>query len=40
VLVDGENKTALVLDVADTFTHNVPETEKKRLRSMKTWPWK
>jgi len=27
VLIDRENKTALVIDIADSFTHMLPETE-------------
>ena len=27
VLIDRENKTALVIDIADSFTHKLPKTE-------------
>ena len=27
VLIDRENKTALVIDIADSFTHTLPQTE-------------
>jgi hypothetical protein len=32
VLIDRENKTALVIEIADPLTHNLPEAEKKIIR--------
>lgn len=32
VLVDRENKIALLIEIADPLTHNLPETEKKIIR--------
>jgi hypothetical protein len=34
VLIDRENKTALVIDIADPLTHNLPETEKKKIKKL------
>jgi ribosomal protein L30E len=32
VLTDIESKTALVIDIVEPLTHNLPETEKKKIR--------
>jgi len=34
------NKTAFVIDTAVPLTHNLPTPRQRKLRSMKTWPWK
>jgi len=32
VFIDRENTTALVIDIADPLTHNLPEKEKKKIK--------
>jgi hypothetical protein len=34
------NKTAFVIDAAVLLTHNFPKPRQRKLRSMKTCPWK
>jgi hypothetical protein len=32
VLIERQNETTLVIDTADSLTHNLPETERKKIK--------
>jgi hypothetical protein len=40
VVIDRENKTALVIDTAVPLTHNLPKTESEKITKYETLPWK
>jgi hypothetical protein len=40
VLIDRENKTALVIDTAVPLPHNLPKTEAEKVTKYENWPWK
>jgi len=40
VVIDRENKTALVIDTAVLLTHNLPQTEAEKIMKYETLPWK
>jgi hypothetical protein len=41
VLIDRENKTALVIDTAVPLTHNLPKSEAEKITKYeKLGPWK
>jgi hypothetical protein len=40
VLINRENKTALVIDIAVPLPHNLPKTEAENVTKCEIWPWK
>jgi hypothetical protein len=40
VLIDRENKTALVIDIALLLRCNLPKTEAEEVTKYENWPWK
>jgi len=39
VLIDRENKTVLVIDIAVPLLRNLPKTEAEKVTKYENWPW-
>jgi hypothetical protein len=40
VLIDKENKTALVIDIAVPLLRSLPKTRAEKVTKYENWPWK